>query len=77
MAEGCTSTDTGKINKQDANSQNDQNILNNSNNSVNYFFSSGNIMADKKQSSEMTQKIHDRFGNVFNGTGCFEGMFSL
>ena len=25
----------------------------------------------------MTQKIHDRFGNVFNGIGCFKGTFSL
>ena len=77
MAEGCTNTDTGEINKQDANGQNDQNVSNNSNNSVNYFFSSNNIMANKKQSSEMAQKIHDRFGNVFNGIGCFEGTFSL
>ena len=69
MAEGCTNTDTGEINKQDANGQNNQNFSNNSNNSVNYFFSSSNIMADKKQSSKMTEKIHNRFGNVFNGIG--------
>ena len=25
----------------------------------------------------MMQKIHDKFGDVFNGIGCFEGMFSL
>ena len=25
----------------------------------------------------MMQKIHTRFGNVFNGIGCFEGTFSL
>ena len=25
----------------------------------------------------MTQKIHNTYGNVFNGIGCFEGMFSL
>ena len=77
MAEGCTNTETGEINKQDVNGQSDRNISNNSNNSVNYFFSSSNIMADGKQSSEMTQKIHDRFGNVFNSIGCFESMFSL
>ena len=23
------------------------------------------------------QKIHNTFGNIFNGTGCFEGKFSL
>ena len=77
MAEGCTNTDTGEINKQDANGQNDPSISNNSNNSVNYFFSSSTIMANKKQSSEMTQKIHNRFGNVFNGIGCFEGTICI
>ena len=25
----------------------------------------------------MTQKIHNTYGNVFNGTGCFKGTFSL
>ena len=77
MAEGCRNTDAREINKQDANGQNGQNISNNSNNSVNYFFSSSNIMAGKRQSSEMTQKIHNRFDNIFNGIGCFEGTFSL
>ena len=77
MAEGCTNMDTGEINKQDANSQNDQNISNNSNKPVDYFFSSSNIRANKKQSSKMTQKMHDRFGNVFNGIGYFKGTFSL
>ena len=77
MVEGCTNTDAGDINKQYANSQNDQNVSNNSNNSVNYFFSSSNITADKRQSSEMTQRIHDRYGDIFNGIGCFEGTFSL
>ena len=77
MAEGRTNTDTGEINKQDANDQNDQNISNNSNNSVDYFFSSSNITAHKKQSSEMTQKILNRFGNIFTDIGCFGGTFSL
>ena len=25
----------------------------------------------------MTQIIHNKFGDVFNGIGCFEGTFSL
>ena len=25
----------------------------------------------------MTQKIHRKYGNVFNGAGCFEGTFLL
>ena len=76
MAEGCTNRDAGEI-KQDANGQNHQNISNNSNNSANYFFSSSNIMVDNRQSGKMTQKIHNRFGIIFNGIGHFKGMFSL
>ena len=60
--------------QQDANGQNDQN---NTNKSINYFFSSNNIDADKRKSSAMMQKIHDAFGNIFNGIGCFRGTFSL
>ena len=67
----------GKSTNKDANGQNDQNVSNNSDNSVNYFFFSSNITADKRQSSKMTQRIHDRFSNIFNGIGCFEGTFSL
>ena len=44
---------------------------------INYFFSSNNTDTNKRKSSEMMQKIHNRFGNIFNGIGCFEGMFSL
>ena len=45
--------------------------------SINYFYSSNNEDADKRSSSTMKQSIHTRFGNVFNGIGCFEGTFSL
>ena len=68
VGEGCTNRDTGVINKQDANSQNDQN---NSNKSINYFHSSKDADADKRKSSTITQKIHETFGNIFNGIGCF------
>ena len=74
VAEGSTNMDTGIITKQDANGQNDQN---NSNKSINYFYSSNNIDADRRKGSAMTQKIHKIFGNVFNCIGCFEGTFSL
>ena len=43
----------------------------------NYFYSSSNTDADKSKSNAMTQRIHKRFGDVFNGIGCFEGTFSL
>ena len=61
-------------NKQDTNSHShpcDKHI------SINYCHSSNNIDADKISSITMTQSIHSRFGNVFNGIGCFKGTFSL
>ena len=45
--------------------------------SIKYFYSSNNVNADKRSSSTMMQSIHMRFGNVFNGIGCFKGTFSL
>ena len=45
--------------------------------SINYFYSLNNVDADKSSSSTMMQSIHMRFGNIFNGIGCFEGTFSL
>ena len=74
VAEGCTNMDAGVITKQDANGQNNQHK---SNKSINYFYSSDNIDADKRKSSAMMQKIHETFGNIFNGIECFEGTFSL
>ena len=44
---------------------------------INYFHSSNNVDADKRSSVAMMQRIHTRFGDVFNGIGCFEGIFSL
>ena len=44
---------------------------------INYFFSSNNTDANKRKSSKMMQKINNRFGNIFNGIGCFKGTFSL
>ena len=41
------------------------------------FLSSSSVDEDKRKSSDMTQKVHDTFGDVFDGTGCFEGTFSL
>ena len=60
--------------KQGANGQNSQN---NSNKTINYFFSSSNVDTDKRKSSELMQEIHNTFGDVFNGIGCFKGTFSL
>ena len=45
--------------------------------SINYFYSSNNVDAEKRSSSAMMQSIHMRFGNSFNGIGCFEGTFLL
>ena len=45
--------------------------------SINYFYSSNNVDADKRSSIAMMQSIHTGFGNVFNGIWCFKGTFSL
>ena len=71
VMEGCTNRDAGIITKQDTNGQNNQNK------SINYFYSSKDIDADKRKSSTMMQKIHETFGDIFNGIGCLEGTFSL
>ena len=73
-AKACTNMDAGAITKQDANSQNDQNTINKS---INYLYSSSNIDEDKTKSSTMMHKIHKKFGDVYNGIGCFKGTFSL
>ena len=74
MSKGCTNMATGDHTTQNANGQNGQTTTNKS---INYFFSSDNVDADKRKSSAMMQKIHDTFGNIFNGIGCFKGTFSL
>ena len=71
---GYTNIDADSKTKQGTNGQNDQN---NANRSINYFFLSSNVEADKRKSSEIMQKIHTTFGDVFNGIGCFKGTFSL
>ena len=49
----------------------------NPNTITNYFLSSPNVEADKRKSIKLMQKIHNTFGDVFNGIGCFKGTFSL
>ena len=71
---GCKNNNAGVINKQNTNCQNDPS---NQHMSINYFYSSNNVDADKRSSITMMQGIHMRFGNVFNGIGSFEGTFSL
>ena len=71
---GCRNNSTSVDNKQDTNSHSqpsDKHI------SINYFHSLNNIDAEKRSSIAMTQSIHSRFGNIFNGIGCFKGTFSL
>ena len=71
MAENYTDIDTAGISKQTTNGQTQPSKP------INYFYSSRNIEADKRESDAMTQKIHSLYNDVFNGTGCFEGTFSL
>ena len=58
-------------------STNGQNDKDNVNKVTNYFLSSPNVEAEKRKSIEMMQKIHNTFGDVFNGIRCFKGTFSL
>ena len=53
-ANACTNRNTAGVIKQDANGQNGQNQ---SNKSINYFYSSENTEADRKKSNMMTQKF--------------------
>ena len=71
VVEGCTNTNTAGIIKQKSNGQNQSTKL------INYFYSSKDPEGDKRQSNDMKQKIHDTYGNGFNGIGCFKGTFSL
>ena len=43
----------------------------------NYFLSSPNVETDKRKSIKLMWEMHNIFGHVFNGIGCFEGTFSL
>ena len=71
---GCKNNNTGIINKQNINGQNDPS---DQRMSINYFYSSNNVDADKRSSIVMMQSIHTRFGDIFNGIRCFKGTFSL
>ena len=77
VEECCTNMDADSKTKQDTNGQNSQNGKNNAYKPINYFFSSSNVDADKRKSSELMQKIHNTFRGVINGIGCFKGTFSL
>ena len=43
-------------------------------NTLDYFRSSTNIMADKEASRLLTQKINNEFNAGFTGIGCFEAL---
>ena len=74
ITEDCTNKDAQSAVKQDDNSPQHHSQANTL---INYFYSSDNTVADKSNSSAMTQRIHETFGDVFNGIGCFKGTFSL
>ena len=70
--EDCTNKAAYSTAKQDGNGQQHQ-----ANKLINYFYSSNNTDTDKSKTNAMTQRIHEMYGEVFNGIGCFEGTFSL
>ena len=74
VKEGCTNMDEDlKVANNVNRSSNNTSI----NTLTSYFLSSPNIEVDKRESIELTQKIHSLFDNVFNGIGCFKGTFPL
>ena len=74
VKKGYANTDADLKTKQGTNSQKGQN---NANKTSNYFFLPSNVDTDKRKSSMLMHEIHNTFGDVFNGIGCFEGTFSL
>ena len=44
---------------------------------ISYFLPGPNKGNDKRATVEITQKLQKEFQDVFNGIGCFNGMFSL
>ena len=74
VEKGCTNTDADSKIKQGTNSQSSQD---NANKTTNYFFSSPNVEADNRKSIKLTWEVHNTFGYVFNGIGCFKGTLCL
>ena len=72
VVEGCTNMDAGVITTQDTSGQN---IQYNSNKSINYFYSSNNIDADKRKSSAMMQKIHEHLATFLMVLGASKAPF--
>ena len=70
-AHSCTNMRRSAINKQDGNIQRQQDTPINT---INYLTSSYTD-ADKRKSSKMTQIIHDKFCDVFNGIGASKAHF--
>ena len=70
--EDCTNKGTQSTVKQDDNGQQHQ-----TDKLINYFYSSNKIDGDESKSKAMTQRMHEEYGEVFNGIGCFKGTLSL
>ena len=74
ITEDCTNKDVQSAVKQDDNGPQHHSQANTL---INYFYESDNTVPDKNKSSAMTRRIHETFGDVFNGIECFKGTFSL
>ena len=74
VEKSCTNMDADSKVDNNVNCHND---ITNVNTLTDYFLSSPNVEADKMKSIKLTQRVHNVFGNVFNGIGCFKGTFSL
>ena len=72
VEKGYANTDADSKIKHSVHGQNGQE---NVNKVTNYFFSSANEEAYKRKSIELMKEVHNTFGDVFNGIGCFKAHF--
>ena len=72
VTQDYTNKDAESVVKQDDNSQQHHS---HANKLINYFYSPNTTVADKSKSSIMTQRIHEMFGDVFNGIGASKSHF--
>ena len=73
-------TDKGRCRYSDGDNTNIPNYLKSSTNKTqmsDYFHFSDNKEAGKRVSKTITNRIHNKFNNLFFTIGCFEGTFSL
>ena len=69
--------DTDNISEDKTNKPHDLNSSTRKTYMTDYFDFSNNKEADKRVSMEITNRIHNKFNDLFSGMRCFEGKFPL